>query len=275
MRMRTRCFSRFGLPLAMLLVAGCNFWSGLGMHHDGVESNSTVLTADGQAALDRGDYQRAMDYFKLAVQHDPKNSEARLGYAEARIRLQGFNIVNFIQTLKNSSEQGGSGSSPNLVNPADWGCADFTSTITLFDELLGALDPITQGFTHGPVASTDVTANLNTGFLHILRAAARVQATSLTYEIQQLSKGSITDPQAQLGISQSDWDQIRNFIPDSFYWIVTPVPVLSLLSSIQSDISSGVHCLDTAASQAPSNQTMHDVVDMFKSLENQITIQLH
>jgi len=240
-------------------LSGCNILGTL--HRDGVESNANVLTADGKAALGRGDYNNALEYFRLAVEHDPRNSDARLGYAEALLKSQHFDLGTFFNYLQTDS----SAPTQNLLMPADWGCADFTELVALFSTLVNVLDPIAQGLTRGPTPSNDMTLNLNVGLFYVLRMAARVQETAATtFEIQKFTKDT---PEAlALGIDPV----IYNQLPQDFYWI-TNAPPSSLLTQVQADVDTGVLRLQTAAANSSANarQMVENIIDLFSSLQLQ------
>lgn len=251
--------------LGLLALAGCSANPLAGMHQDGVESNSNVLTADGNAALARGDYDRAVRYFQLAIEHDPTNSEARMGWAQAELKRRQFDVVQFYQTLSTSS-QGGSTTPSTLIAPADWGCADTPALITLFDTFIGVLDPIALGLTQGPVARNQVTLNLDLGLFYVLRMASRAQNLSTTIQVLKYTKGT---PEAlALGIPSAVYD----LLPQEFYWVSNATTGQLLL--VQADIDAGIARLETAAanSSAGSNaqKQLRDLIDLFKSLQTQV-----
>jgi len=261
-RAKTGQVQRFSLVILVMLglLPGCNLLKG--MHSDGVESNPGVLVADGKAAYSRGDYGKAAEYFWLAIGHDPQNSEARVGYVEAALQAQGFNLAAFIQTLATSDSS--SGSSPQLVNPADWGATSYAELTALYGGFISVLDPIAQGLTTGPYTFNDVTVNLNLGFFYILRFASRVMEVSSTYQLQQLSKSSTSA--SQLGITQAEFD----LLPDEFWW-VTNNPPAGLLNALQGDIDNGIARLRVAVANTASRDMINDVIDLFASLQIQAT----
>jgi hypothetical protein len=234
------------------------------MHTDGEETNALVLTADGQAALGRGDYANAMVYFQKAMAADPRSSEARVGYAQALLQVKGFDLASFIKHLMTDSE-GPVGTTP-LVDPADWGCADNAELINLFTTLINTLDPIAQGATTGRYQHNDVTVNLDAGFLFILRVAARSQNQLADYTMVQFSKSTVTA--ADLGLSPAEFAAIYPQLPDTFWWIAN-TPSMALLTQLQTDTDSGVARLRTAATVSGS-QLISDLVDQFASIQLQV-----
>lgn len=242
------------------LMSGCNLFSG--MHQDGKESNAVVLVADGQGALSRGDYSNAALYFQKAMENDPRNPEARVGYAEAYLKARGFNVATFVNRLVSTSQTSGSGLN-DMVLPADWGCADYACLTQLFTTLIDTLDPIAQGLAQGVYSRNDFNININVGFFYVFRAASRVQQLSVTNPVQQLSKSSTSA--AALGIPQTIFDQL----PDQFWWI-TNLPSPTLLNQIAQDVDFGVTRLRTAAAQSVNSKTINDLIDRVVSLQIQV-----
>jgi predicted small secreted protein len=259
------------LLAAGTVLTGCNFWSGLGMHKDGdvTETNSHVLTADGQASLRRGDYLNAMNTFQRAVDLDPVNSEARVGLAEAALKDRGFNLINFISKLVKNSNQGSGLTADKLITPADWKYTTNDECAQFFASMINVLDPIALGHTSGPYRSTDVTLNLNVGFFYVLHMAALVQKITVAYQIQQISKSSTSA--SALGLDQATF----NLLPDSFYWVTqNGVPMNSLqtlqdFQQIQNDVDHGLQRLRTAAANTSSHKLIDDIIKMFSSLQTQ------
>jgi hypothetical protein len=250
---------------SLMFIGGCNLFGN--MHNDGMDSDTSVLMADGNAALTRGDYNNAVVYFNRALDHDAGNSEARVGLAEAMVKSKQFNLADFIKTLmKNSNNQGsgsGSGSTLQLINLADWHCATYAELVSFYTDLINVLDPIALGQTHGLYGSNDLNVNLNVGFIYVLRMAAQLQdLTAVAYQVQQMSKSSTTA--AALGISQAQFD----LLPESFYWI-SPTPPATVLTQLQADIDTGIARLRTAAAATESKKMINDMIDMFSSLQVQ------
>lgn len=255
------------LGAALLMLGGCNIWSGL--HQDGKESNASVLVADGKAAMARGDYNNALNYFALAMQNDPASSEARVGYAQADLRVRKFDLAEFIKTLAEASDSS-SGSAPlALLDPEDWGATTFAQLTTVFTTLINVLDPIPQGRTHGPVEPNDPTVNLDAGFFYVLRTASRIQQISTSYEVAQYQKGSAET--AALVASDPILASVYSALPETFYWI-SNLPTLAELSTLQADINLGITRLRTASANSSSGarKTIDELIDMFQSLQVQI-----
>lgn len=251
--------------LALLLVStvwlsSCNLFSG--MHSDGKDSNSSVLVADGLAALRRNDYANAAQYFSLAMEHDPNNSEARVGYAHAILRVQGFSLGQFATSFMTAmmAENSSDPSDYEILVPGHWGVTTYTELEQIFTEMIYTLDPVVLGATHGPYHATDVNLNLTVGIFYILRIQARLEVLNSDFSIQSLNKSS---PEvAALGLSPSVLAQL----PDDFLWILDSLnnqPPLPFLLSMQTDITTAIQRLQTAADHA-DNDMLQDIADLFK-----------
>jgi hypothetical protein len=255
------------------------------MHQDGRDSNAAVLTADGQAALGRGDYSNAAVYFQRALDYDPGSSDARVGLAEAMVKAKGFNLAAFIQTLATNSQNSqpsgipGAPNIPQLLKLSDWNCSTWSELEQFYTDLINTLDPIALGRTHGTHPANDPTVNLNVGFIYLLRTAARVQAvTTATYQVVQISKNGQGSPAAlvawlstQLGVTismtltQAQYDQL----PNTFYWI-SPSPPMTIFTQIQGDVNTGLARLQMAANTTTSKKMITDITNMFASLQVQL-----
>ncbi len=245
---------------AAIWLSGCNFFSGL--HSDGKDSSSTVLVADGQAALRRNDYANAAQYFSLAMEHDPNNSEARVGYAHAILRVQGFSLGQFATSFMTAmmAENSSNPSDYEILVPGHWGVTTYTELERIFTEMIYTLDPVVLGATHGPYHATDVNLNLTVGIFYILRIQARLEVLNSDFSIQSLNKSS---PEvAALGLRPSVLAQL----PDDFLWILDSLndqPPLPFLLSMQTDITKAIQRLQTAADHA-DNDMIQEIADMFK-----------
>jgi len=257
---RERCIISI-LGILLVGLAGCSANPLAGMHRDGVETNASVLTADGRAALLRGDYTRAVQYFSAAIAQNPRLSEARVGWAEAELKRRNFNLANFLHVIADDN----SNISPSaLLQPRDWGCQDNAELTAFFSSMLDVLDPVAQGLTDGAVRSNNVTLNLNVGLFYVLRMGARVESFSSVLEVRKFTKGT---PEAlALGIPQPVYDSL----PNNFYWIANG-PTWIQLQQVQSDIDHGMTRLQTAANNSSSNTRarINDIIDVFKSLQTQ------
>ena len=241
------------------LLNGCNLFSGL--HHDGVESNSHVLVADGKAALDQGDYANAAEYFRLAIKHNPQDSEARVGYAEAYLKAHGFSLGDFINSFISKMDDEDL-EDLKLAVPTEWGCADLNALISLLNTLVDTLDPIALGQTQGPYRQNDIKVNINTGIFYIMKIAAQIQTISTDFEIKMLTKGSTEVNNLNPPIPPA----ILAALPDEFMWIVDSSgsqPSAGFLLQMQSDIDAGLARLQTAADNSSSKEMIEDIIDLF------------
>lgn len=250
---------------AAIWLSGCNFFSGL--HSDGKDSSSTVLVADGQAALQRNDYANAAEYFRLAVEHNPQNSEARVGYAQAVLRAQGFSLGRFATSFITamSADSGSDPSDYEILVPDQWGVTTFTEVEQIFTQMINLLDPVVLGATVGPYQATDVNLNLTVGIFYVLRILARLETLSSDFNIQSLNKSNDSAVIAALGLSAGTLAQL----PDDFLWILDSLnnqPPLAFLLSMQTDITTAIQRLQTAADHA-DNDMIQEIADMFKDWE--------
>ncbi len=258
-------FSFYIIPL--LLVIGCgqnrNFFAPL--HSDGIESNASVLVADGKAALERGDYGSAETYFGLAKLHNPKNSEARIGYAEAYLKSHGFSLGTFVVRLLDQLNDQSAGQTFAFIQPADWGQANLADLNDIFQTVIDCLDPIALGLTEGPVSSLDIDVNLTTGMFYILSFGLELETLSTQYEVVTLPKSEV---QASLPtVPSTVWDQL----PDEFLWFKditsSDLPTLADITQFKTDINNGLARLRVAASQSSSPDMLNQVIDLFNNWE--------
>lgn len=241
------------------VLAGCNFLAGL--HSDGKESNAHVLVADGKAALGRGDYTLAVRYFRLAGENNPRDAEARVGYAEARMRAQGFSLGEFANTFLNAvKSSSGSAQNFDFLVPAQWGVATFAEIEALLTELIAVLDPVVLGQTDGPYRPTDVNLNLTAGVLYLLRIVAQAETLSSDFSIQTLTQG--TPEVAALGLDPALLAQL----PQEFLWLVDSSgqqPPAAFLTSMQADIDAALQRLQVAAANSVARALIDDVITQF------------
>ncbi|MBN1595480.1 tetratricopeptide repeat protein [candidate division FCPU426 bacterium] len=246
------------LPL-LLTLSGCNLFAT--MHSDGKESNSHVLVADGKAAISRGDYVKAAEYFRLACEHNPRDSEARMGYAEAYLRAQGFSLGEFMNTLLSTLDQdSGSNEVVELIHPADWGVSSMAEVEQILATLVFTLDPIALGQTDGPYRFDDVNVNLTAGLFYALKVAARMQTLAGTFSIQMFDKDSAEV--AAWGLSAS----VLNQLSQEFLWLADSggnQPLPSFIISIQNDVHAAVARLRVAAANSKAEDTINDILDLF------------
>lgn len=256
----------FAMAITLLLISGCgnnkNFFAP--MHSDGIETNSSVLVADGKAALERGDYVNAEKYFGLAKENNPKNSEALLGYAQAYLKSRGFSLGQLVTRILNSMEDVGdsSASSFELVNPADWNQGSVAELATLFQTIITTLEPIALGQTEGPITSDNVDVNATSGLFYLLSFALDIESLSTDYVLTVLDPD---DPEVQALIDPA----ILATLPDDgFFWYVYDTgsgltqPPASFIDSIESKLTVGLARLNKAA----ANTSSEDVIKQFTSI---------
>lgn len=238
-----------------------NFFAPL--HSDGIESNASVLVADGKAALGRNDYGSAETYFGLAKLHDPKSSEARVGYAQAYLKSHGFSLGTFVVRLLDQLNDQAAGETFPFIRPADWGQDSPADLKDVFQTVIDCLDPIALGLTEGPVSSLDIDVNLTSGMFYILSFGLEVQTLSAQYDLVTLSKSEV---QASLPtVPASVWDQL----PDEFLWFkdldTSTLPTLADITQFKTNINNGLARLRVAASQSSSPDMVNQIIDLFNN----------
>ncbi|MCD4814178.1 hypothetical protein K8S19_10870 [bacterium] len=242
-------------------LTGCNLFTT--MHNDGKESNASVLVADGHAAMSKGDYVKAAEYFRLACEHDSVSSEARVGYAEAYMKAQGFSLGEFVNVLMSALESD-SGDSIELLVPSHWGVTTMAEVEVMLRTLIAVLDPVALGQTSGPYVSTDATINLTLGIFYILKITAKIEVISTDFAITSLNK--TTDSVLLAGLFSP---ALLAQLPEDFYWLLDSAnnqPSLGFITDMQIDIDSAMARLQTAAEHSGSGtqELITDVMTMFE-----------
>lgn len=264
-------YATLGLFITLSL-SGCNLFTA--MHSDGKESNSHVLVADGKAAMQRGDYVKAAEYFRLGMEHNPKDSEARVGYAEAYLKAQGFSLGSFFDTLMNTMNSE-DGDDIEFIVPEAWGVSAVSEVVTMLTTVIAVLDPIALGQTEGPYKATDLNVNLNAGVFYALKVAAQMQELGGNFAIQGLSKTDIPiSGSDDWNLSQATLDKLQ----EDFLWIVDtsgsdPLqPALSFITGIQADISAAMQRLRVATANMENKDVAEMVAEMTRMFEDWETL---
>jgi hypothetical protein len=247
------------LPVCFIL-SSCNLFST--MHSDGHDSDAHVLVADGQAAYKRGEYAKAKEYFRLAKEHNPRDSEAIMGYAQAFMKVQGFSLGQFAKSFLDTMNKN-SGSIDqyyNLVVPEQWGVASKTEVGSICTLLLSDLEKICAGETVGPYKSVDVDINLTVAIFYALRAAIQAEILPTLYQLRTLQKSS---PLVQAAFSPD----ILMFLPNEFLWFadVSGNPLTpSSFDSLRSDIHQAAIRMQVAVDHAASKDALKDIMEKIR-----------
>lgn len=98
--MRFRLWTRYGILIAALLVAGCNIFNPSG-EGDGGDANPR---AEGEEYFRRGQYAKAMAAFERAIKADSSNSLAYYGYAKSAVFLYKLDRLGIFDDLQATSE---------------------------------------------------------------------------------------------------------------------------------------------------------------------------
>jgi len=140
-------------------------------HAEGKSKDPDVLLQDADAALAKGDYQVAMDYYNKVIDSDPDNSLARYGYVTAYMKqeFKDMNISELLTQLSNSdSESGGMLIDESKINLSTQDLIDMGNV------LVNYLDDSATGNWDGEISSTDVGMNVNLAFGYMLQAVGTV-----------------------------------------------------------------------------------------------------
>lgn len=86
---------------SLLLTGGCNFLEGFDKGMIGRDASD--LASEGELALERGDYVRALELFEGLVEDGDNTRKTRLGYAEALAGSAGFNLLSVLNALQNTT----------------------------------------------------------------------------------------------------------------------------------------------------------------------------
>ncbi len=175
------------LLLPVLVVGGCNLFEWT--HPKGANDDFRVLLADGDAAMQAGNYGEAAGYYRRAMSLDTRSSEARKGHAICFARAKGFSMVNFVSYWLGASGKGlssGSGLCSPVAPQGGGKYKDDNFDIGKYDNfavgstndledvingLIGDLDPIAWDFCDGVIPKNDVSVNAILGLAKIIRAA--------------------------------------------------------------------------------------------------------
>jgi len=172
------------LIVMSLLLSGCGQWNIFKWaHKEGESTDTTVLVADGQSALNNGDYAKAEEIFYKAIQANPRSSEANYGYAQAIIGASGLGLAQIISSV---IEQG---KSQSTTLPADnpfihfvsksfspegnllpFSVNDLTNLYATSKKVIDPLKKIADGQCDGVIPADDLDVNINLSFMLIIRA---------------------------------------------------------------------------------------------------------
>lgn len=186
------------LILCLLLLSGCGQWNIFKWAHKegtAASSDTTVLVADGQALLDKGDYAKAVEVFEKAMNANPKSSEANYGYARAVIAASGLGLADLISSIIQQAKSPNPAPLPtgnpfiNFVSPQYASGATATDKLLdpskikldkLYDASKKAVTPlqrIADGLTDAVIPADDFDVNFNLAFLLVIRGVCNVLDT--------------------------------------------------------------------------------------------------
>lgn len=171
------------IMLFLFTLTGCGQWNIFKWAHKegtAASSDTTVLVADGEALLDKGDQaslQKAEEIFQKAVESNPRSSEANYGYARAVIAASGLGLADLISSVISSA--GGSAGSlpmnnpfisfvsaqsglgPNLLDPTK---LNLTKLYAISKKAITPLKRIADNQTDAVIPADDFDVNFNLAF---------------------------------------------------------------------------------------------------------------
>jgi len=147
------------LILCVLIIgifASCNIFDWLYPDEE-TSDNAEDLVAQGDAALQNGDVDKALECYKKAVDKDSKNSKARWGYVKAYILKKNVDLILIASKLT-------AGADPSSVISSS--ASSITNTM---NNVIQYLDPIAHGQCDGAISSTSFEVNLNLMIAYMVR----------------------------------------------------------------------------------------------------------
>mgnify|MGYP002398776816 CR=1 FL=1 len=149
--------------LALIVAAGCKTNLFTPFHSPENDVSLSSLLADGDAAMENGDFESALGYYDKAVSSYPGSGKARLGYCAAYIAFKDFDMLELMRKLEGENLQG----TDPLFEAADRAFYDDGARI-VFSNLL----PVAEGTCDIP--GSDTETNINIAFSSILLGALAV-----------------------------------------------------------------------------------------------------
>ncbi|MFH1714625.1 MAG: hypothetical protein ABH857_00300 [Elusimicrobiota bacterium] len=167
------------LIIVMFSLSGCgdtNFFSWT--HKAGSKKTTEALTADGQSALAKKDYDGAYAYFSDAIAKDSSNSEARYGRAQAAYGKAGISLSSLLASaLQNMEDDNGMISTFDIVQPSDLSpdslipdsIGDLKNLYDATAQVVEDLKIIADGHGNGVIPADDPDVNINLAFAQLIQ----------------------------------------------------------------------------------------------------------
>jgi tetratricopeptide (TPR) repeat protein len=196
-------------------------------HSAGADTSTTSLSADANAALQSGDYAKALEYYKKILESDPSNSEAIYGFCTSDLANAGLDLPSLISTFIKESNVSSAPSivrrAPSASEPKSIGQAIaimaqtgpiFSSQASLLpdsiklkiltlgpvvDEVLGEkyLKKIIKGQGDGVIAPDNADLNINIAFCLVLRAAITAYNSGVDFQDNYTQSSLVDSPALQ------------------------------------------------------------------------------
>ena len=173
----------FLLMVGVLAGAGCKNNNLFGDLHKEGSGDAQSNVADGQAALQKSEYEKANAYFADALAKDPGNSDALYGQAAAQYGLSGLSFGQLIANLTQGNAGLGSSSLRGAIRQAAPGASSGASLLSginfsrLDDSLkviIADLEKIHMGLSDGKIDRNGASLLINLGFARMLKGATGV-----------------------------------------------------------------------------------------------------
>ncbi len=156
------------LLLGLLFLAGCNIFSWT-YNKDNVDA----LISEGEAALEKGEYAKALEAFDKALAKEPNNSKALYGYAQAKY-MERLGVDQFQRICDRFLDK--PDTNDIFLDPTDFNFSDDATGFRELFEFLGdiseKLDKIVEGEADGTISSVSFTPNLDCAIIHAFRCVS-------------------------------------------------------------------------------------------------------
>ncbi|MFC1501410.1 hypothetical protein ACFL58_03050 [Elusimicrobiota bacterium] len=248
----------------LLLFVGCgdnNIFSFA--HSPGASSSISALSSDAYAALQNGDYPKAIEYYSKILESDPNNSEAIYGYSAAKLADSGLDISSLVANLISNDGDGApalqAGRLSYAVNSIVYAAGDddlLPATIIANKEKIKAalaavldstkLKKIIKNLTDGKISADNADVNINIAFSLLLRAAIIANEKGLDFSSEYEASAGVDSPEIQVAAKD---------IVSAYHRLKVVIAALNLdndsaLASIRDDMESLYNSLPAATKSA-------------------------
>ncbi len=223
----------FLIFICTLLTCGCENGNIFSCANSRKSISATLI--NGQHALNKGNYIKAINYYNDVLDKDPDNSYALYGLSSAKLKNSGLDIPDIIEKLINQSNN----SQNNLIY--------FSSDIELStSEAMILLKKIITGDSDGNIPPDDYDVNVNMGItqtIHALSALLNWTESTDAVEIKDDYSIVINSTPANLNAKLIE---TRNEILDSMQYFETAKVISSAnITDIELNLNKLVDEIDT------------------------------